>query len=263
MNPITPEVKARFESPEWYLRGRRYNIEIRRETVQSFLAGRKPARILDIACGDGSLSIPLLTPANHLTLLDLSSAMLQAAKNHIPDALLPNVRFINEDFLRAGLQPHSFDLITCVGLFAHVDSPKEVIAKVASLLSPSGVVIAESTDAGHFLNRSSVMYQRILRSFGRDRYSLTLTTRHQIVDMFREQGLELSGLFRYTLSALVPRIERVLSQRALYRMVRVVYGSAGHNRNAWLGKECLYLFSPRPSQSSMKGSDLELVDATR
>lgn len=246
------EVKSVFETPQWYLERRRYNINIRVETVQYFLRGRGFNQILDIACGDGSASIPLLNAQRQLTLLDLSSSMLSIARTNVPPDLRDRVQVINQDFLSVDFKPQSFDLIICLGLLAHVDSPKDVIGRIAQLLRPDGVVIMESTDAGSFLNRLGVSYHRLLEAFGRVKYRYTLTTTEQVVQMFATSGLELSAIYRYSLPPL-PGIDRIFSQRALYNYVRFAYGSARNNYNTWLGKECIYLFKPSSSAATTKG----------
>jgi len=237
------QVKSLFETPEPYLKRRRFNINIRAETVQYFLRNRDFTRILDVGCGDGSASIPLLAAQKSLTLLDLSENMLSIALSKVPPDLRQNVQAINQDFLSASLEPHSFDLIICVGLLAHVDSPKHVIDKIARLLSPNGVVVMQSTNSGGFLSRVGISYRRILEAFGRLKYHYTLTTANQVIQMFAACGLELSEIYRYSLPSL-PAIDRILSQRALYNYVRLAYGPAQNNYNTWPGKECIYLFTP-------------------
>jgi 2-polyprenyl-3-methyl-5-hydroxy-6-metoxy-1,4-benzoquinol methylase len=243
MNTKIDEVKALFESPRPYLERRRYNINIRAESVQYFLRNRRFIRILDVGCGDGSASIPLLSTQKSLTLLDLSKNMLSIAFSNVPPELKQNVQPINQDFLSANLEPRSFDLIICLGLLAHVDSPKDVINKIAQLLRPNGVAIMQSTDSGGLLTRLGVSYRRVLEAFGRVKYRYTLTTTNQVVQMFAACGLELSEIYRYSLPSL-PGIDRIISQRALYNYVRLAHGPAQNNYNTWPGKECIYLFTP-------------------
>jgi 2-polyprenyl-3-methyl-5-hydroxy-6-metoxy-1,4-benzoquinol methylase len=243
MGSKTREVKTVFETPEWYLDGTRENITIRTETVQEFLEGKKFDRILDIACGDATASTPLLTRSNRLTLLDISSGMLAHAQSKIPANLLSNVEIINEDFMKATLEPKSFDLIICLGMLAHVDSPAAVIAKIASLLRPNGTIIMESTDAGNVMSYLTIFHQKLASIRKPVPYHVNLLTRAEVVKMFGNHGIELCSIFRYTFS-LFPGIHRVLDQKALYKVVRGMFGSSKKNRNAWLGKECIYLFRP-------------------
>jgi ubiquinone/menaquinone biosynthesis C-methylase UbiE len=241
VSPKLDEVKSLFESPQPYLDRRRYNINIRADTVQYFLRHRTFTSILDVGCGDGSVSIPLLAPQRSLTLLDLSSQMLTIAQSQVPSGLSRNVQAINQDFLAADLAPHSFDVIICLGFLAHVDSPKAVIAKIAQVLHPNGVVIMQSTDSSGFPSRVGIFYRRTLEAFGRMNYRYTLTTSAQVIEMFADCGLRLSNIYKYSLPGL-PGIDRIFSQRALYKSVRLAYGSPENNYNTWPGKECIYLF---------------------
>jgi 2-polyprenyl-3-methyl-5-hydroxy-6-metoxy-1,4-benzoquinol methylase len=242
-NQVTPSkterVKAVFEEPDWYLSRRRYNIRIRTETVQEIVQGKEFHHILDIACGDGSISIPLLRAQNRLTLLDISSSMLAHARSHIPAELLPNVEMLNREFLSAELQPQGYDLIICLGLLAHVDNPVEVIAKIKSLLRPGGMIIMESTDSGHPLNSIARFMNRLSQLWRPIHYPVNLITSDDVIRMFAQHQLCLVSIFRYSL-AFFPRG----SQEGLYNSVRATFGSFTKNSNAWLGKECIYVFRP-------------------
>ncbi len=153
------EVRMVFENPDFYLRRSRHNIRIREETVNDFTQGHDYKRVLDIGCGDGSLSAPLLRARNRLTLLDVSSAMLLKARDQIPRELIRHVEFVNDDFLTAPLIA-GYDLIICVGVLAHVSSPISVIRRIGSLLSPNGSVIVQVTDCRHVLSR-------VMRAYGK------------------------------------------------------------------------------------------------
>src|SRR5580700_3501046 len=115
------QVKSLFEIPDKYLCPRQYDIQIRVETVQQFTENLTVDRVLDIGCGDGSLSLPLLPRCKQLTLLDLSSKMLDLARGKIPADRSRDVELINGGFLGSNLPSQSFDLILCVGVLAHVD----------------------------------------------------------------------------------------------------------------------------------------------
>ena len=60
MTSKVARVKSLFEVPEKYLAPRQFDIRIRVETVQQFTKHLMVDHILDIGCGDGSLSLPLL-----------------------------------------------------------------------------------------------------------------------------------------------------------------------------------------------------------
>ena len=74
-------------------------MRIRIETVREFLKNPRFGHILDIGCGDGSISLPLLTTENRLTLLDMSEGMLARAKSGIPAGLSGSVETLKSDFM--------------------------------------------------------------------------------------------------------------------------------------------------------------------
>jgi 2-polyprenyl-3-methyl-5-hydroxy-6-metoxy-1,4-benzoquinol methylase len=239
---LTPERVSRyFGDPKNYLDIRRYIIEIRKESVREFVGNRRLDRILDVGCGDGSISIPLLNPQNRLTLLDISDRMLAKALSQVSPHLLGNVRTINEDFLNAPLEAGSYDLITCIGVLAHVESPERVIMKVASLLRPGGLLILECTDAENFTTLLTVFSGRIRNLLGMSRgYRTRLNSADDVIRMANGQGLDLLSVYRYNVA--LPLMGKVFSQATLRRMIVWIYGTPKNNRNRWLGKECLFLF---------------------
>ena len=76
--------------------------------------------------------------------------MLDLARKKIPSDRLNDIDPINGSFIGSNLTPQSFDLILCVGVLAHVDSPAAVIAEIARLAKPGASIILEFTDSFHF-----------------------------------------------------------------------------------------------------------------
>ena len=74
--PRVELVRTFFDQPQNYLERKRFDIRLRAETTKTFLEGTNCTKIIDIGCGDGSVSLPLLLSDRYLTLLDLSSTML-------------------------------------------------------------------------------------------------------------------------------------------------------------------------------------------
>jgi 2-polyprenyl-3-methyl-5-hydroxy-6-metoxy-1,4-benzoquinol methylase len=233
-------VKSLFEQADWYLERWRCAITIRAETVREFVGERSFRSILDIGCGDGSISIQLLRSGMNLTLNDLSSTMLALASSRVPQHLADHVDCINEDFSHAKLQFQPFDLIVCLGVLAHVESPAATIEKMNSLLAPGGTVIVECTDARHPLTRLVGVYGSLGAAFSRSSYKLNAVTPADVVQMFEDWGFTRTATFRHVLPMF--GMSRVLSQAAIYRLVRSLCGSASRNRHAWLGNHYILQF---------------------
>ena len=219
----TEQARLFFEAPERYLDRREFDIRIRAETVQEFTQGRIFDCILDIGCGNGSISLPLLTPQRRLTLLDISSNMLATARGKIPPDLMNNVELVNEGFMTAPLEPGAYDLVLCIGVLAHVDSPADVIEKVARILKPGGCAILEFTDSYHFMGRAVVLYHRLLNRFRPTTYSLNHIHEREIVQTCRKCELKASAFYRYCLPP--PGSHRLFDQETLYRMTRMMFGT--------------------------------------
>lgn len=137
------KVKLFFNNSE-YLKNSSDRIAIRSMVVQDFLGETDNLNILDIGCGDGSLSLPLLKASNRLTLIDLSDAMIRKVKERIPENLASNVTLINDSF-EAVDDNVKFDVVLCVGVIAHVPDVAALLKKIDTVLKPGGRLIVETT----------------------------------------------------------------------------------------------------------------------
>ncbi|MGD0649481.1 MAG: class I SAM-dependent methyltransferase [Acidobacteriaceae bacterium] len=238
MTSKTERVRLLFESPEKYLDPRQYDIRIRVETVQQFTDALSIESVLDIGCGDGSISLPLLPRCKRLTLLDLSTNMLDLACKRIPPSRLDDVERICLDFMNASFEPQSFDLIFCIGVLAHVDSPSAVIEKVARLAKPGAWIILEFTDSFHFWGVPVVLYQKALTLLRPEPYKLNRLKRQQVLGLCRDNGLGVSGVYRYGLPPLGSH--KLFSQKGMYSLTRHLFGTSDRNRRSWMGNQFLY-----------------------
>jgi 2-polyprenyl-3-methyl-5-hydroxy-6-metoxy-1,4-benzoquinol methylase len=246
------DVKEFFDQADQYLNVKgSSNIQLRAEVVADFVSDQYLTQILDIGCGDGTISLPLLQQDNQLTLLDISNTMLSIASSRIPPNLLGNVQIVNEDFMLAELHPQNYDLILCLGVLAHVDSPTDVIAKMVSLLKPNGTIIVQNSDAQHPVRYLSDLYLRLrnlpLRTHvvSQRAYTLNQLSTSMLVKTFRSHGLSLTRSYRYNMH--IPGMGRLFPDDAEYNkkmhnIVRKIYGSATNNRFSILGTECIFYF---------------------
>ncbi|HEY3856219.1 MAG TPA: class I SAM-dependent methyltransferase [Verrucomicrobiae bacterium] len=238
-------IRQTFEQPQKYLTETRYNIRLRAETISEFLKSDNVGSILDIGCGDGSLSRGLINANNRLTLVDASQTMLKIASSHVPEEMSWRVQTINSDFMGASLEPQSFNLIICVGVLAYVEDRKAFIARIKSLLKPGGVVIVECSDGAHWLSHVVAAYQAFRRWLKPVQMQTILRSSSEVTAIFDDIGFKLAGSFLYSLP--LPIMRKLMSQKFSYSALRFLFGSATHNRNTWLGNECMYCYRS-PSQ---------------
>lgn len=238
----TEKVRAHFGQGTPYLKDN-YNIRLRREIVRDMLTGARFRSILDVACGNAEVSLPFLTAEGHLTLLDISPAMLEAADRNIPEDLRGRAELRNEDFLRAEFPARSYDLIICTGLLAHIKDPVATLEKISALLMPGGCLILQNTDADHPYSRLIKLYRWMGALLAPTRYQYNRVTESMIINILAERGIELKKRFSYIQSFLI--FDRLMKPSVSDWLIRRLFGNAGRNMMPWLGNDRLYLFCMR------------------
>ena len=102
--------------------------------------------ILDIGCGAGNQTLNLLQvfPAAECTLLDISPAMLERAKERVGSAASGKVDRVEGDIRTAELPEAKFDIAVAAAVLHHLrdeDDWKRTFAKLHSLLRPGGILL--------------------------------------------------------------------------------------------------------------------------
>ena len=99
------------------------------------------ARILEIGCGTGQMSLYLARGARRVVGADLTRASLllgaAAARNFAVDG----VQFIETDLHRPGLRAGAFDVVYCSGVLHHTGDPRRAFAKLVPLVRPGGMLV--------------------------------------------------------------------------------------------------------------------------
>ena len=99
------------------------------------------ARILEIGCGTGQMSL-YLTRADRLVIgADLTRASLELATAAARRFNLDRVLFVETDLHRPGLRPGSFDVVYSSGVLHHTPHPRAAFARIAQLVRPGGMIV--------------------------------------------------------------------------------------------------------------------------
>jgi 2-polyprenyl-3-methyl-5-hydroxy-6-metoxy-1,4-benzoquinol methylase len=150
------KVKFFFNKSD-YLKNSSDRISIRSTLVKDFLGDINNARILDIGCGDGSLSLQFLNKTNSITFVDISDKMLEKVREKVPLDLVSNALLINDSF-DAVSNDDFFDIVICVGVIAHVPSVDLLFNKIAKALKNNGLLILETTPNPYPIGRFMLPY---------------------------------------------------------------------------------------------------------
>ncbi len=112
------------------------------------VAAFRPRALLDVGCGPGSATMavtPVCDPQASVTLVDGSSAMLQAARTHIH----ANVRqVVHGDFTdprvaQVVFTPASYDLVVCSFALQHIDDAQKrtTLERIGAAVAPGGLIL--------------------------------------------------------------------------------------------------------------------------
>jgi SAM-dependent methyltransferase len=99
------------------------------------------ARILEIGCGTGQMSLYLARAERIVIGADLTRAALllgQAAARRLG---LRGVQFIETDLRQPGLRAGAFDVVYASGVLHHTPNPRASFARIAELARPGGMIV--------------------------------------------------------------------------------------------------------------------------
>ncbi|MEE1792540.1 methyltransferase domain-containing protein [Streptomyces sp. BE308] len=102
-------------------------------------------RVLDVGMGQGTQALRLARAGHSVTGLEADAEMLRAAREALsaePEGIRERVRLIEGDGRDTGVHflPGSFDLVLCHGVLMYVQEPDPILAGLARMLAPGGLL---------------------------------------------------------------------------------------------------------------------------
>lgn len=113
------------------------------------IAGRFPVgqrlRVLDVGMGQGTQALRLARAGHQVTGLEKDPGMLATARAALaeePEGIRGRVRLVEGDGRDTGVHflPGSFDVVLCHGVLMYVAEPDPLIAGLARMLAPGGLL---------------------------------------------------------------------------------------------------------------------------
>jgi SAM-dependent methyltransferase len=99
------------------------------------------ARIADVGCGTGQMSLYLARADRVVVGADLTRASLLLGAAAARRFGLDRVLFVETDLLRPGLRAGAFDVVYSSGVLHHTPNPRESFASLSGLARPGGTIV--------------------------------------------------------------------------------------------------------------------------
>ncbi|MFH8218859.1 class I SAM-dependent methyltransferase [Streptomyces sp. NPDC018057] len=113
------------------------------------IAGRFPVgqrlRVLDVGMGQGTQALRLARAGHQVTGLERDQKMIAAAREALaaePEGIRARMRIVEGDGQDTGVHflPGSFDVVLCHGVLMYVEEPDPLLAGLARMLAPGGLL---------------------------------------------------------------------------------------------------------------------------
>lgn len=135
---------------------------------------RPDARLLDIGCGPGTLTVDLarLLPAGQVVAIDRDQGIVDETARHAAESGVDNVTARVGDIYNIDEPDGAFDVVHAHQVLQHLSDPVRALGQMRRLVRPGGVVAARDADyaamtwypADERLDRWMTVYQAVARA---------------------------------------------------------------------------------------------------
>lgn len=110
--------------------------------TRSYLS--KDDNVLELGCGTGSTALLLAEHVTHITATDLSSSMIDIAREKATAQKIANVEFIKMEVAGLGRSSDEFDVVMAFNLFHLLETPEKSIVELTACIKQGGLFISKT-----------------------------------------------------------------------------------------------------------------------
>jgi SAM-dependent methyltransferase len=152
-------------------------------------------RVVDLGCGPRGL-LDLLAERvgieGQVIGVERNAAFVEAARQFIAAERIANVEIVEADAKASGLPSAAFDLVTARLVLVNVPEPERIVAEMAALARPGGIVASYEADLGAlFCDPPSRAWDRLLEIYTAyaETHGVDLFIGRKIHRLLRDAGL--------------------------------------------------------------------------
>ena len=100
--------------------------------------------VLDFGCGSGAITNKIAKEARAIDAIDISSGMLDFAKDQAEKSSISNVDYIQASIFDERFDNNKYDVILAFNVLHYIDDMPRLINRIHTLLKPNGVFISST-----------------------------------------------------------------------------------------------------------------------
>ena len=132
-------IRAQFgKQADVYARMRQTTDERSLNALVALSGADADARVLDVACGPGFLTMAFAARCRHAVGVDATEPFLAMARAEAEHRGLRNIEFRTGNAEQLPFGAGAFDVVSCRAAFHHFARPERVLAEMARVVAPHG-----------------------------------------------------------------------------------------------------------------------------
>jgi len=182
----------RYDS-RWLTRGGSRTARIQGKIVKELISCWSGYRILEVGPGTGRFSINLVECADTYFAADLSSKMLQFARERLLHATSNEIEMCQASFYSLPFHESSFDALFSVNVLNHVPDIEAALAEISRVLKPGGKFLVSFANASSFFLPAALVVNKRGNALGKQVYSQWRPFR-SFTRMVEKAGLDINEI---------------------------------------------------------------------
>ncbi|MCV2421779.1 class I SAM-dependent methyltransferase [Paucibacter sp. DJ2R-2] len=152
--------------------------------------------VLELGCGTGSTALRLASGTRHLLATDVSSHMIEIAREKLARQPLPQLSFALADADAPEFAPGAYDVVLAFNLLHLVDDLDQALSVAVQALRPGGLLITKTPCIGEMNPLIPTLALPLMRAIGKAPHVLCFK-QPQLLAALARQGLEVLSVERH------------------------------------------------------------------